>query len=74
MHSDHLGPELSDVLVCNFYKDFFLFICSTDTVPLLSGEHMFETVALEIEQLLAKVRNFTVHIMYGINGSCHLLP
>ncbi|PSN50901.1 Golgi SNAP receptor complex member 1 [Blattella germanica] len=27
---------------------------SADTVPLLSGEHMFETMALEIEQLLAK--------------------
>lgn len=28
---------------------------SADTVPLLSGEHMFETMALEIEQLLAKL-------------------
>ncbi|XP_023721017.1 Golgi SNAP receptor complex member 1 [Cryptotermes secundus] len=28
---------------------------SADTVPLLSGEHMFETMALEIEQLLSKL-------------------
>lgn len=51
---------MSTVLVCH-YKHSYSF-CSTDTVPLLSGEHMFETMALEIEQLLAKVRNFTVHI------------
>ncbi|GLH01696.1 hypothetical protein R5R35_012662 [Gryllus longicercus] len=30
---------------------------SSDTVPLLSGEHMFETMALEIEQLLSKLSN-----------------
>lgn len=35
-----------------------LSIFSSDTVPLLSStnsEHMFETMALEIEQLLSKV-------------------
>lgn len=28
----------------------------SDTVPLLSGEHMFDSMALEIQQLLNKVR------------------
>jgi hypothetical protein len=35
---------------------------------------MFETMALEIEQLLAKVKNSTVAIRYRINGSYHFLP
>lgn len=60
-HLDQLGLQLSSVLVCHHYKHSYSFY-STDTVPLLSGEHMFETMALEIEQLLTKVRNFTVHI------------
>lgn len=47
---------------------------STDTVPLLSGEHMFETMALEIEQLLAKVRNLILHTRNRITGSYPLLP
>lgn len=30
----------------------------SDTVPLLSGEHMFDSLALEIQQLLNKVSEF----------------
>jgi Golgi SNAP receptor complex protein 1 len=47
---------------------------SADTVPLLSGEHMFETMALEIEQLLTKVRNSAIHIRHRIIVSCTVLP
>lgn len=53
------------VLVCDSYKHSCSFY-SADTVPLLSGEHMFETMALEIEQLLAKVTNSTVLTRYRI--------
>jgi hypothetical protein len=40
-----------------FLRNPILFFSSTDSAPLLGPDHVFETMALEIEALLEKVPN-----------------
>ena len=59
-----------DFTICEYDKLSVSFVCSSDTSPLLnssSSERLFETMGLEIEQLLSKVscaRNFMSLIFY----------
>jgi len=47
----------AQIKITRFLRNSNLFLSSSDSAPLLGPDHVFETMALEIEALLEKVAN-----------------